>query len=66
MKYPYGKRLKELRAQAGLTQKRVAEFLHVAPSTYAPWEQEKRMITINMIFRIGKLYQMELKDFFED
>ena len=39
MEYKVGKRLKELRKDAGLTQKQLAKMLNKSETGYASWEQ---------------------------
>lgn len=39
----FGKRITKLRTQRGLTQKAVAEALHVPLSTYKEWEYGRRI-----------------------
>lgn len=45
----FGKRLKELRLQANMTQEKLAEHLNVATKTVSYWENGHNPITLNKI-----------------
>ena len=51
-------RLKELREEKGLTQKAVADILNVKQNTYSQYETEKRQLSIDMLIKIAKFYEV--------
>lgn len=60
----FGKILQELRKENNLTQKELANLLHVAPSTYANWEQGRRDPSIFDIFNIISTLDIDANDLF--
>ncbi len=52
--------MKELREAAGLTQKQVAELIHVARSTVAMWESGRSRPLFQNLLRLSKLYNCSI------
>ncbi len=50
-------RIKELRLSKGLTQKRLAEVLHVSQATYSKYETGERDLTAAALLRLARFYQ---------
>jgi transcriptional regulator with XRE-family HTH domain len=61
-----GKRLAELRAAAGLTQKAVAAFLNVSQPNYARWETGKMLLPALHIPELAGLFGQPVEAFFAD
>lgn len=59
------KQLKELRAEKELSQKKVAERLGVAVSTYANWEQGRTEPSIYDIFNLLFVFDVEATELFD-
>lgn len=55
-----GKKLKEARMAAGLTQEQVAEEIFVSRQTISNWENEKSYPDIMSVIRLSDLYQVSL------
>ena len=49
-------RLKDLREDSDLTQKMVADFLHVKQNTYSQYENGQRQIPIDMLIELARFY----------
>ena len=60
----FANRLKDLRNEKQLSQKQVAEKVGVAVSTYANWEQGRREPSINDIFKLLSVFEIESSDLF--
>ncbi len=66
----FGKRLKLLRAEKGLTQVQLAEELNVDKSTIAKYETDKIEPSVNMVktlaiyFRVSTDYLLGLEDIY--
>lgn len=58
MKYEIGKKLKELRKEAGLTQKQLARLLNKSETGYASWEQGLSEPSINDLRALCKIYNI--------
>ena len=69
MKIILGERLKELREELGLTQKQVAEKLHLNSVTYLHYEKSQReppllvLAEMAMFFNVSVDYLLGLVDF---
>ncbi len=61
----FSKRLKELRDEKELSQKEVAELLGVAVSTYANWEQGRRAPSIDDIFNLLYVFDVDANELFD-
>ena len=55
-----GKRLKEYRAQAGMTQDELAERLYVSRQTISSWENDKSYPDIHSLLMISDLFNVSL------
>ena len=53
-----GQRLKELRADAHLTQEKVAQSLHVSREAYSLYETNKRQMNYDTICAVSRLYDV--------
>ncbi len=49
-------RIKDLREDRDLTQKEIAEFLHVKQNTYSQYENGQRQIPLNCLIALAKYY----------
>lgn len=58
-------RLKYIRWEKRLSQKAVSEKLGVAVSTYANWEQGRTEPSINDIYKIIEVFEIDANDLFE-
>ncbi len=54
--------LKETRKQCGLTQKQVALALNVVESCYANWEQGRTEPNIEMLRRLGIIFNVSIDE----
>lgn len=59
-----GRRLTELRKERGWSQKQVAGFLKVAPSTVANWELGNRTPDLATARKLGVLFHRTIEDIF--
>lgn len=50
-------RIKDLREDNDLTQKQVAEYLHIRQNTYSQYETGHRQIPIEFLIALAKLYK---------
>ena len=50
-------RIRDLREDADLTQREVAELLHVKQNTYSQYENGQRQIPIDFLIALAKFYQ---------
>lgn len=50
-------RLKDLREDSDITQKSIAEYLHVKQNTYSQYENGQRQIPIDMLIALAKYYK---------
>lgn len=49
-------RLKALREDSDLTQKVIADYLHIKQNTYSQYENGQRQIPIDMLIQLAKYY----------
>ena len=49
-------RLKDLREDMDITQKTVADYLHIKQNTYSQYENGQRQIPIDMLIALAKYY----------
>ena len=54
------------RQSSGLTQKQVAIHLNVVESCYANWEQGRTEPNVDMLRKLGKLFNISLEDLIND
>ena len=50
-------RLKDLREDSDITQKAIAEFLHVKQNTYSQYETEQRQLPLSCLIALAKFYK---------
>ena len=50
-------RLKDLREDLDITQKAVADYLHIKQNTYSQYENGQRQIPIDMLIALAKYYK---------
>ena len=53
-------RLKDLREDHDMTQKLIAEYLHVKQNTYSQYESGQRQIPVEALVLLAKLYNTSL------
>lgn len=53
-------RLKELREDRDITQREIAEFLHVRQNTYSQYENNHREIPICMLIELARFYNVSI------
>ena len=53
-----GKRIKELRVEAGLTQQRVADILKIDRSNFSKYELGKLEVNNEMLVKLAKLFEV--------
>ena len=51
-------RLRDLREDSDLTQKQIADFLHIKQNTYCQYESGRRQIPIEAIILLAKYYHV--------
>ena len=61
----FSKRLKAIREEKQYSQKQLAEKLGVAVSTYANWEQGRREPSLNDIYNLLSVLEIEANDLFD-
>lgn len=49
-------RLKDIREDMDITQKQLAEHLHIKQNTYSQYETGQRQLPIEMLIRMAKLF----------
>ncbi|MCD8040285.1 MAG: helix-turn-helix domain-containing protein [Clostridia bacterium] len=60
MKITLGRQLKELRRENGLTQKEVAQQLHISAVTYMRYEKEQREPSLQLLADIAAFYDVSV------
>ena len=50
-------RLKDLREDLDITQKAIADYLHIKQNTYSQYENGQRQIPIDMLIALAKYYK---------
>ena len=53
-------RLKLLREENNVSQKTIADFLHIKQNTYSQYENEKRQIPIEYLIALAKFYSVSV------
>ena len=61
----FGKHLMQLRTERSMTQKEMAEKLHVSESTYANWEQGRREPSLSNLLQIAKILETDMNTLFD-
>ncbi len=51
-------RLKDLREDADLRQKDIAEYLHIKQNTYSQYENNQRQLPIDVLIKLSKFYKV--------
>ena len=51
-------RIRDLREDSDLTQKQIAEYLHIKQNTYCQYESGRRQIPIEMIISLARFYNV--------
>ena len=49
-------RIKDLREDNDITQKEIADYLHIKQNTYSQYENGKRQLPIDMLIALAKFY----------
>lgn len=60
----FSQRLKELRLKKGLTQKEIADLVHVNRVTYTNWEKGKREPNFETLLKLADLLEVSLDSLF--
>lgn len=63
MEYKIGKRIKELRNEAGLTQKQVAKLLNKSETGFASWEQGLAEPSVNDLRLLCVIFNVSADEF---
>ena len=50
-------RIKDLREDSDLTQKQIADFLHIKQNTYSQYENGHRQLPIDFLIALAKYYK---------
>ena len=50
-------RIKDLREDADLTQRELAEYLHIKQNTYSQYENEQRQLPLSCLIALAKFYK---------
>ena len=58
MLYIFGKRLKELRREAGMTQAQLAALLLVSKTTICQWETSKQEPSLEDVVQLAKIFDV--------
>lgn len=53
-------RLRDLREDSDLTQKQIADFLHIKQNTYCQYESGRRQIPLEMLIKLADYYNVTL------
>ena len=51
-------RLKDLREDRDITQKEIADYLHIRQNTYSQYENGKRQIPVEVVIALAKYYHV--------
>lgn len=62
MQYEIGKRIKELRKEAGYTQKQVAKMLNKSETGFASWEQGLSEPSVNDLRLLCRIFNVSADD----
>ena len=49
-------RIKDIREDLDLTQREIADFLHIKQNTYSQYENGQRQIPLNMLIALARYY----------
>ena len=50
-------RLKDLREDSDITQKQIAEYLHIKQNTYSQYENGQRQVPIDILIKLARFYK---------
>ena len=53
-------RLKDLREDIDITQKKISEYLHIKQNTYSQYENGQRQIPIEVLIKLADYYNVTL------
>ncbi len=62
MEYEIGKKIKELRKEAGLTQKQLAKMLNKSETGFASWEQGLSEPSVHDLRLLCKIFEVSADD----
>ena len=62
MDIQFCRNLKEIRKERGFTQKQVAKWLNVVESCYANWEQGRTEPNVDMLRKLGELFDVSIDE----
>ena len=51
-------RLRDLREDSDVTQKELAEYLHIKQNTYSQYENGQRQLPIDILIKLAKYYDV--------
>ena len=58
--------LKEIRLREGITQKDVADFLHISPQSISKWENGEASPSIEFLPMLARLFKCKIDEFFKE
>ena len=61
----FNRNLKEIRLKRGLTQREVADFLHISPQSISKWENGEATPSIEFLPLLANLFDCKTDDFFK-
>ena len=53
-------RLKDLREDSDLTQKKIADLLHIRQNTYCQYENGQRQVPIDVLIKLSRIYDVSV------
>ncbi len=53
-------RLKDLREDNDITQKQLAEYLHIRQNTYSQYENRQRQVPLDILIKLANYYNVTL------
>ena len=62
----FGKKLKELREERGLSQKKLGEFLGFCNQTISFWENGRREPDLDTVIEISHFFEVSLEELLEE
>ncbi|MBR6916613.1 MAG: helix-turn-helix transcriptional regulator [Clostridia bacterium] len=51
-------RIRDLREDSDITQKTIADYLHIRQNTYSQYETGQRQISIDVLIKLAKFYDV--------
>lgn len=58
--------IRKIREQKGFSQEYVAQELDISQASYARLESEETKITVDRLFRLAEIFQIEVTEFFNE